>query len=40
MDHDPDTLAGPEFVPGRKSGPHGPPVVVGTGGWQGIRAIS
>jgi hypothetical protein len=35
-----NTTAGLEFVPGRKSGLHGPPVVVGKGGWQAIKAIS
>jgi hypothetical protein len=35
-----NATAGLEFVPGRKSGLHGPPVVVGGGGWQGIKAIS
>ncbi|MFD4791090.1 FG-GAP repeat domain-containing protein [Streptomyces sp. NPDC058459] len=34
------TTAGLEFVPGRRTGPVGPPVTVGTGGWQAIRAIS
>ncbi|MGW5132816.1 FG-GAP repeat domain-containing protein [Streptomyces sp. NPDC004135] len=35
-----NTTAGLEFVPGRKSGLHGPPVVVGGGGWQSIKVIS
>ncbi|MFI6727961.1 VCBS repeat-containing protein [Streptomyces atratus] len=35
-----NTTAGLEFVPGRKSGLVGTPVVVGTGGWQPITAIS
>ncbi|MGV9791374.1 FG-GAP repeat domain-containing protein [Streptomyces sp. NPDC003435] len=34
------TTAGLEFVPGRRTGLVGPPVTVGTGGWQAIRAIS
>ncbi|MFF0386617.1 FG-GAP repeat domain-containing protein [Streptomyces sp. NPDC004286] len=34
------TTAGLEFVPGRRTGQVGPPVTVGTGGWQAIRAIS
>ncbi|MEU0382899.1 FG-GAP repeat domain-containing protein [Streptomyces chartreusis] len=35
-----NSAAGLEFVPGRKSGLHGPPIVVGGGGCQGIEAIS
>ncbi|MGW0498481.1 hypothetical protein ACWD0Z_24570 [Streptomyces sp. NPDC003007] len=35
-----NATAGLEFIPGRRSGPHGPPVVVGAGGWQAIKAIS
>ncbi|MEU9335749.1 VCBS repeat-containing protein [Streptomyces sp. NPDC048290] len=35
-----NATAGLEFVPGRKTGPVGPPTVVGTGGWQAVRLIS
>ncbi|NEY32006.1 DNRLRE domain-containing protein [Streptomyces sp. PRKS01-65] len=35
-----NTSAGLEFLPGRKTGPVGAPTVVGTTGWQTIKAIS
>jgi hypothetical protein len=35
-----NTTAGLEFVPGRRTGPVGPPTVAGTGGWQAIKLIS
>ncbi|WP_433543916.1 FG-GAP repeat domain-containing protein (plasmid) [Streptomyces sp. CA-294286] len=36
----PNTTAGLEFVPGRRTGLVGAPTVVGTGGWQAIKALS
>ncbi|MET9907452.1 hypothetical protein ABZZ74_11585 [Streptomyces sp. NPDC006476] len=35
-----NSSAGLEFVPGRRSGFVGPVAVVGTTGWQAIRALS
>lgn len=35
-----DTAAGLEFIPGRPSGLVGAPAVVGSGGWQPMKAIS
>ncbi|MER6955090.1 hypothetical protein [Streptomyces sp. NPDC000618] len=35
-----NTAAGLEFLPGRRTGPVGPPVAVGTGGWQAIKLLS
>ncbi|MFJ6660261.1 FG-GAP repeat domain-containing protein [Streptomyces sp. NPDC091377] len=35
-----NTTAGLEFIPGRRTGVHGPPAVVGSGGWQSIKLIS
>ncbi|MFG3307203.1 VCBS repeat-containing protein [Streptomyces wuyuanensis] len=35
-----NATAGLEFVPGRRTGPAGTPVVVGSSGWQAIKAIS
>ncbi|MFJ5044106.1 hypothetical protein [Streptomyces sp. NPDC088719] len=35
-----NTTAGLEFIPGRRNGLAGAPAVVGSGGWQPMKAIS
>ncbi|MFI2215216.1 integrin alpha, partial [Streptomyces sp. NPDC020141] len=35
-----NATAGLEFLPGRRTGLVGPPAIVGSGGWQAIKAIS